>query len=62
MTDPGRSPGDRFHLDGRELYLHLSNGAGRSKLTLGYIERRLGVRGTARNWNTVLKLLELIPD
>lgn len=60
--DPDRSPPDRFHLDGRELYLHLPNGAGRSKLTLDYIECRLGVRGTARNWNTVLKLLELIPD
>ena len=52
----------RFQLDGRELYLHLPNGAGRSKLTLDYIERRLAVRGTARNWNTVLKLLDLMPD
>jgi uncharacterized protein (DUF1697 family) len=60
--DPDRSPPDRFQLDGRELYLHLPNGAGRTKLTLDYIERRLGVRGTGRNWNTVLKLLELMPD
>jgi uncharacterized protein (DUF1697 family) len=57
--DPGRSPGDRFSLRGRELYLDLGNGAGRTKLTLDYLERTLGVKGTARNWNTVLKLVEL---
>ena len=57
--DPDRSPPDRFHLSGRELYLHLPNGAGRSKLTNDYLERRLGVRATARNWRTLLKLVEL---
>jgi uncharacterized protein (DUF1697 family) len=57
--DPDRSPGDRFSLHGRELFLDYANGAGRTKLTLDYLERRLGVRGTARNWNTVLKLVEL---
>ena len=57
--DPERSPGDRYAVVGRELYLHLPDGAGRTKLTLDYLERRLGVAGTARNWNTVLKLVEL---
>jgi uncharacterized protein (DUF1697 family) len=57
--DPERSPPDRFHLRGRELYLHLPNGAGRSKLTNDYLERRLGVRATARNWKTLLKLIDL---
>jgi len=58
-VDPDRSPGDSFELSGRDLYLHLPDGAGRTKLTLDYLERRLGVAGTGRNWNTVLKLLEL---
>jgi uncharacterized protein (DUF1697 family) len=57
--DRDRSPGDEFHAAGRELYLHLPNGAGRTKLTLDYFERRLGVTGTARNWNTLLRLVEL---
>jgi uncharacterized protein (DUF1697 family) len=57
--DPDRSPHDAFELVGRELYLHLPNGAGRTKLTIDYLERTLGVRGTQRNWNTVLKLLAL---
>jgi uncharacterized protein (DUF1697 family) len=46
-------------LRGRELYLRLGNGAGRTKLTLDWIEKQLGVRGTGRNWNTVTKLVEL---
>ena len=57
--DPERSPADEFTLQGRELYLRLPNGAGRSKLTLDYFERTLGVRATARNWNTLLKVLAL---
>jgi uncharacterized protein (DUF1697 family) len=57
--DPGRSPSDAFELVGRELYLHLPNGAGRTKLGIDYVERVLGVRATQRNWNTVLKLLAL---
>jgi len=57
--DPTRSPPDSLTLDGREIYLHLPGGAGRSKLTLDYFERVLGVRATQRNWNTLLKLLEL---
>jgi uncharacterized protein (DUF1697 family) len=40
------------------LYLWYPEGAGASKLTTALIERRLGVRGTARNWNTVGKLVE----
>lgn len=43
-------PGDRC------LYVTYPDGIGRSKLTLARIERALGSSGTARNWNTVLKL------
>ena len=57
--DPARSPPDEFAVRRREIYLHLPNGAGRSKLTIDYFEKRLGVRATARNWKTVNKLLEL---
>ncbi|MGA8039479.1 MAG: DUF1697 domain-containing protein [Acidimicrobiia bacterium] len=54
--DPQRSPGDRFHVSGDVVFLHYPNGMGRSKLTLAYIEGALGVRGTARNWNTISKV------
>ena len=59
QLDPERSPPDEFRLEGREVYLHLPNGYGRSKLTVDYFERALGVAGTARNWRTVTKLVAL---
>lgn len=41
---------------GPHLFVCYPDGIGRSKLTNAAIERRLGSRGTGRNWNTVLKL------
>jgi uncharacterized protein (DUF1697 family) len=40
---------------GRHLYIVYPDGVGRSKLTHGLIEKKLGTRATGRNWNTVLK-------
>jgi uncharacterized protein (DUF1697 family) len=57
--DFDRSPPDRFRVAGREIYLHYPEGSGRSKLTLDWLERGLGTIGTARNLNTVLKLVAL---
>jgi uncharacterized protein (DUF1697 family) len=45
---------------GREVYLSYPNGSGRTRLTLDYIERTLGVTGTARNWRTVQRLATLV--
>ena len=42
--------------DGRQLYIVYPAGIGTSRLTGVLIEKRLGTRGTARNWNTVRKL------
>jgi uncharacterized protein (DUF1697 family) len=47
---------ERVHAKGREAYIVYPDGVGRSRLTHTLIERKLGVRGTGRNWNTVLKL------
>jgi uncharacterized protein (DUF1697 family) len=57
--EPDRFLPDRFELAGTELYGYYPNGAGRSKMTLTYFEKRLGVKGTVRNLNTVAKLIEL---
>lgn len=46
-------------LTGRELHLHFPDGVGRSKLSMPAVEKALGVAGTARNWNTILKLQDL---
>ncbi|MGH6957682.1 MAG: DUF1697 domain-containing protein [Caulobacteraceae bacterium] len=47
---------------GRALYIAYPDGVGRSKLTNALIERRLGVKGTARNWNTALKLAAMLEE
>jgi uncharacterized protein (DUF1697 family) len=44
---------------GKQAYFVYPDGIGRSKLTIKVIEKALGTTGTARNWNTVLKLGEL---
>ena len=62
QLDAHRSPPDAFSVRGREIYLHFPNGAGRSKLTIDYFERRLEVRATARNWNTLTRLLALAQE
>jgi uncharacterized protein (DUF1697 family) len=54
---PGR---EAIEAQGRELYITYPDGIGDSKLTNAVIERRLGVRGTARNWNTVTKLADML--
>jgi uncharacterized protein (DUF1697 family) len=43
----------------RHLYITYPDGQGRSKLTGTSIEKKLGTAGTARNWNTILKLARL---
>lgn len=54
---PARSPGDEGALVGADLYL--GNGMGKSKIAADWVDRVLGVTATARNWNTVEKLVEL---
>ncbi|MEK6375764.1 MAG: DUF1697 domain-containing protein [Acidobacteriota bacterium] len=44
---------------GRHAYIAYPDGIGTSKLTGAVIEKKLGTRGTARNWNTVMKLSRL---
>jgi uncharacterized protein (DUF1697 family) len=50
---------DALDVEGREVYLLCPNGYGRSKLTNAFLERRLGVGATTRNWKTVTTLAEL---
>lgn len=47
---------ERIEARGRELYIVYPDGVGRSKLNKDSAWKKLGSRGTGRNWNTVLKL------
>ena len=50
---------DRYHLAGEHIYLHLPDGAAETKFTGKTLDKALGVIGTGRNWNTVVKLWEM---
>ncbi|MGN9778781.1 DUF1697 domain-containing protein [Micromonospora sp. H33] len=49
-----------FTVTGREVFLHYPDGGyGRSKFTNAYLEKKLGVVATTRNWRSVRALAEL---
>jgi uncharacterized protein (DUF1697 family) len=55
---------EEFRLGDRALYLYAPEGLGRSKLAGDLARPRLnkGIVATSRNWNTVLKLMELTAE
>jgi uncharacterized protein (DUF1697 family) len=53
---------EELHLIGRELYIYFPNGAGQSKLPWSSLEKFLKTTGTARNWNSVKKILEIAEE
>lgn len=44
---------------GKELFIYCSNGMGKAKIPWAKVDKICATRGTARNWNTVMKLLEM---
>lgn len=50
---------DQWQVIGRELHLRYANGAGQPEMKVDSVMRALRVPGTARNLNTVRKLIEL---
>jgi len=50
---------EEYIIDGRYIYLFAPNGYGKAKLNNNFVENKLKVFGTTRNWKTVNKLLEL---
>lgn len=53
------SDSEKFLAKGNEIYALLTGGVADSILGSGFIERKLGVAYTGRNWRTVQKLAEL---
>jgi uncharacterized protein (DUF1697 family) len=53
---------EEVHLKGRELYIYFPNGAGQTKLPWSKVEKLVQVNGTARNWNSVTKMLAIAEE
>ena len=58
-VDPADYEPEMFELHGRELFMWWPAGAHKARLTHSFWERKLKVTATARNWNTVQRLLEM---
>jgi len=50
---------EELHLHGREIYIYYTNGMARPKVPWTAVAKLLKTPGTGRNWNTVVKLLEM---
>jgi uncharacterized protein (DUF1697 family) len=55
-----RDIADEFTLGESVIYLYCPNGYGKTKLTNGFFERKLGISVTTRNWNTVNALYKMV--
>jgi uncharacterized protein (DUF1697 family) len=53
---------EELHLKGRELYIYFPDGAGKSKLPWSKVEKLFQTTGTARNWNSVTKMLAMAEE
>ena len=53
---------EELHLLGRELYIYFPDGAGKSKLPWSQVEKLLKTTGTARNWNSVTRMLAMAEE
>ena len=52
---------EEMHVKGREIYVYFPEGMGRSKFA-GLLARKLKNTGTARNWNTLMKLQKMAEE
>jgi uncharacterized protein (DUF1697 family) len=55
-------PPDKFIITGDEIFIYCPNGFGRTKLYTGFFEKKMNVKGTARNWKTITTILNLIEN
>jgi len=60
--EKGKYPNEEFVIDNKAVYLYIPNGYGRAKLNNNFLENKLKVNATTRNWNTVLKLDEMLKE
>ena len=53
---------DQFKIDQSVMYLYCPGGFARTKFTQTWIESRLNVTATTRNWKTISKLVQLVDE
>lgn len=59
LIEPYLTNKEELKVIGNCAYIHYPSGAGKSKLTINIIEKKLKTTATSRNWRTITKLVEL---
>jgi uncharacterized protein (DUF1697 family) len=62
LAEATATASEEFEVVGHEVYMHYPDGYGRSKLGGMFVEKKLGVPGTARNWRSVTTLAEMASE
>ncbi|WP_242929369.1 DUF1697 domain-containing protein [Pontibacter vulgaris] len=50
---------EAYSINGKLLYFFAANGYGKAKMNNNFIESKLKLKATTRNWNTINKLVEI---
>ncbi|MBF7091653.1 DUF1697 domain-containing protein [Flavobacterium sp. ALJ2] len=53
---------DEASIDGNRIFIKYAVGAGKTRFDQKYIEKKLNVTATIRNWNTVAQLLKIYEE
>ncbi|MBZ4041208.1 DUF1697 domain-containing protein [Flavobacterium hibisci] len=53
---------DEASIDGKRIFIKYAVGAGKTRFDQKYIEKKLNVTATIRNWNTVTNLLNMYSE
>ncbi len=53
---------EKLAVDGTAAYMYIPGSAARSKVSNNFLEKRLGISATTRNFNTMNKLIEMIHE
>lgn len=53
---------DEASIDGNRIFIKYAVGAGKTRFDQKYIEKKLNVTATIRNWNTVTQLLKIYSE
>ena len=53
---------DEVSIDGNKIFIKYAVGAGKTRLDQKYIEKKLNLTATIRNWNTVTQLLKMYEE
>ena len=53
---------DEVHIDQNKIFIKYAVSAGKTRLDQKYIEKKLNLTATIRNWNTVTHLLKMYEE